>query len=220
MRSGLAAVFLAIWSVQLVQSFPGYFLSRRQGGVAFESARDSSHHPRHRPSLPRGPTPGTTRRSMFNKMFEESGPLGKGITVGKVQVALQCRDRNPKTSIFGLLEEKTKNSGSFSSNQLARLGNDVCLALLRKSDDWVAACSSSKWFSQNDQGKAESYFNDLANREAYKFEKVRLCATLPIVMTCESDRCSNRPAALQGVHSRGRRYGGRRCDVGSRQSGS
>jgi uncharacterized membrane protein len=110
---------------------------------------------------------------MFNKMFEESGPLGKGITVGKVQVALQCRDRNPKSSIFGLLEEKTNNGGSFSSNQLARLGNDVCLALLRKSDDWVSACSSSKWFSQNDQGKAESYFNDLANREAYKFEKVR-----------------------------------------------
>lgn len=120
---------------------------------------------------------------MFNKMFEESGPLGKGITVGKVQVALQCPDRNPKTSIFGLLVDKTNsNGGSFSSNQLARLGNDVCLALLRKSDDWVAACSSSKWFSQNDQGKvAESYFNDLANREAYKFEKVRRYDATPSI---------------------------------------
>jgi uncharacterized membrane protein len=113
---------------------------------------------------------------VFNKIFEESGPLGKGITVGKVQVALQCRDRNPQTSILGLLERKTSNSGtgsSFSNLQLARLGNEVCLALLRRSDDWVGACSSSKWFSQSDQGRAESHFNDVANREASKFEKVR-----------------------------------------------
>jgi uncharacterized membrane protein len=45
------------------------------------------------------------------------------------------------------------------------------LALLRKKDDWSGACSSSKWFSENDAGKAESYFNDLANTEAAKFEK-------------------------------------------------
>lgn len=105
-------------------------------------------------------------------MFEEDGPLGKGITVGKVQVALQCRDRS-RDSIVGLLEEKSKVDATSTSLQLARLGNEVCLALLRKSDDWVAACSESKWFSQNDAGKAESCFNDWANKEAAKFEKVR-----------------------------------------------
>ena len=109
---------------------------------------------------------------LFNKMFEEDGPLGKGITVGKVQVALQCRDRS-RDSIVGLLEEKSKVDATSTSLQLARLGNEVCLALLRKSDDWVAACSESKWFSQNDAGKAESCFNDWANKEAAKFEKVR-----------------------------------------------
>jgi hypothetical protein len=112
-------------------------------------------------------------------MFEESGPLGKGITVGKIQVALQCRDRNPQTSILGLLESRASSSSgagsSVSSLQLARLGNEVCLALLRRSDDWVGACSASKWFSQTDQRRAESYFNDAANREASKFEKVRAC---------------------------------------------
>jgi uncharacterized membrane protein len=48
------------------------------------------------------------------------------------------------------------------------------LALLRRSDDWVAACSASEWFKQDDAGKAESLFNDWANREAAKFEKVHL----------------------------------------------
>ena len=103
-------------------------------------------------------------------MFEESGPLGKGITVGKVQVALSSSDRSA-SSIFGMLESKARAGGS-SPAQLSRLSNDVCLSLLRKSDDWISACSASEWFGQDDAGKAESLFNDWANREAAKFEKV------------------------------------------------
>ena len=98
--------------------------------------------------------------------------LGKGITVGKVQVALISPTRS-SDSVFGLLERKAANSGD-SPEQLSRLANDVCLTLLRKSDDWISACSSSKWFSEKDAGKAESYFNDLANSEALKYEKVRI----------------------------------------------
>jgi len=105
----------------------------------------------------------------FGKVFEESGPLGKGITVGKVQVALQCKDRS---GIFRDLEQAAASASRSANNaKLAQLANSVCLALLRKSDDWTAACSTSKWFSQNDAGKAESLFNDMSNREAAKFEK-------------------------------------------------
>lgn len=111
--------------------------------------------------------------SLFHKIFEESGPLGKGVTVGKVQVCLFTKDRSAQ-SIFKFLERKADSiSSSASSATLARLANEVCLQLLRKQDDWTAACSESKWFSQNDAAKAESYFNELANREAAKFEKVR-----------------------------------------------
>ena len=114
----------------------------------------------------------STRRYFFDKIFEEEGVLGKGITVGKVQVALISPTRS-SDSVFGLLERKAANSGD-SPEQLSRLANDVCLTLLRKSDDWISACSSSKWFSEKDAGKAESYFNDLANSEALKYEKVRI----------------------------------------------
>lgn len=105
------------------------------------------------------------------KLFEDSGPLGKGITVGKVQVALSCPNRS-SGSLFGQLEKISRGSSSSSPSGLARLANDVCLTLLRKSDDWMGACSTSKWFGGSDGGKAESLFNDWANREASKFEKV------------------------------------------------
>jgi Protein of unknown function (DUF1517) len=108
---------------------------------------------------------------LFDKIFEEEGMLGKGITVGKISVALRSSDRSD-TSIFGLLESHASDD-SDANEDLARMANNVCLDLMRKSDDWVAACSTSKWFSGNDSGKAESYYNDLANNEAVKFEKVR-----------------------------------------------
>ena len=104
-------------------------------------------------------------------MFEEEGALGKGITVGKVQVALDCLDRGPG-SIFQMLERSASQSaGSDDPRQLANMANSICLALLRKSDEWVGACSDAKWFKWDDAGKAESLYNDWANREAAKFEK-------------------------------------------------
>jgi len=107
--------------------------------------------------------------NFFGKVFEEDGPLGKGITVAKVQIALQSRDRG-SSSIFGEIERKANNAGS-TSYDLAVLANEVCLTLLRRSDDWVGACSSSEWFGEKDAGKAERTFNDLANKEAVKYEK-------------------------------------------------
>ncbi len=50
--------------------------------------------------------------------------------------------------------------------------HQVCLSLLRKSDDWIAACSDSQWFKGEEAGKAESLYNQWADREAAKFEKV------------------------------------------------
>lgn len=95
--------------------------------------------------------------------------LGKGITVGKIQVCLRSSDRSAN-SIFGLLEDHA-DLDSNENEDLSRMANDVCLDLMRKSDDWVSACSTSKWFSGNDAAKAEGYYNELANEIATKFEK-------------------------------------------------
>lgn len=150
-------------------------------------------------------SPHPRRLFLFNKLFEESGSLGKGITVGKVQVALISQDRS-RNSIFGILEQKaTALSSSSSSSQLAQLASEVCLAVLRKSDDWMGACSASQWFSQNDYTKAESLFNEWANREAFKFEKVGHCFMCRFVTSKSATRHNSRPVCrLVGVHSRRR----------------
>ena len=72
--------------------------------------------------------------------------------------------------MIGLLEQHAGDD-SDANQVLARMANNICLDLMRKSDDWIAAASSSKWFSGKDAGKAEAFYNDLANGEAIKFEK-------------------------------------------------
>lgn len=123
----------------------------------------------------------------LKKVFEESGSLGKGITVGKVQVALTTSNRS-SSSIMGILAEVARNAGN-DSPALAKLSEEVCLALLRRSDEWVGACSDSEWFSGKDAGKAESQFNDWSNREASKFEK-------EYVPTADSDDKAGGPTTV------------------------
>ena len=106
----------------------------------------------------------------FDKLLEEEGPLGKGITIGKVQVALSTTDRS-KNSIFGALKEAVNDNRGSTNYDLACLAQDVCLSLLRRKSSWTDASSTSQWFKEDDSGMAESLFNDWANREAVKFEK-------------------------------------------------
>jgi hypothetical protein len=147
----------------------------------------------------RPPAFSTTRMNLFDKIFEEEGMLGKGITVGKVQVALISPDRSD-SSIFSLLEDCATDTGN-EPKELSRMANDVCLALMRKSDDWIAACSTSQWFKGDDAGKAESYYNELANNEAMKFEKVR--TELVVVLHRLNRQGTSRSNSVKhiGIHS-------------------
>lgn len=104
----------------------------------------------------------------LDKVFEEEGPLGKGITVGKVQVAINVpgSERTSKDSIFAKLAQHARaddtTSGydedyedGFGDSKLSKMCHDVCLTLMRQSDSWCAACSESEWFKESDAGKAE-----------------------------------------------------------------
>ena len=93
--------------------------------------------------------------------------LGKGITVGKVQIAFATRDR----SICKALEKCANDVEGDDPGSLAQFTNEICLVLLRNSADWVGACSASKWFTGDDAGKAEKLHNEWVNKEASKFEK-------------------------------------------------
>ncbi|KAL3802724.1 hypothetical protein ACHAW5_003975 [Stephanodiscus triporus] len=135
----------------------------------------------------------TTRLHFFerlDKAFEDTGPLGRGITVGKVQIALTVdgreRSSSDESSIFAVLERHGRDSSASSDvggeydddyadgrgdSRLSRMCHEICLALLRKSDDWISACSDRRWFKEQDMGKAESVYNLWADREACKFER-------------------------------------------------
>lgn len=111
-----------------------------------------------------------TPLALFDKLFEEEGPLGKGITVGKVQIALLTSDRS-RSSIFGVVKDAVAEHSVGTSYDLACLAQKVCLALLRRKDSWTAASSHSQWFKEEDSGRAESTFNNWVNGETVKFEK-------------------------------------------------
>mmetsp|Transcript_1382 Transcript_1382/g.1863 ORF Transcript_1382/g.1863 Transcript_1382/m.1863 type:complete len:267 (+) Transcript_1382:82-882(+) len=136
----------------------------------------------------------TTTLAFFDKVFEEEGPLGKGITIGKVQVALFTTDRS-RDSIFGAVKRAVDEHAGVSTNyDLACLAQEVCLALLRRKDSWTAASSESKWFKEDDSGKAESLFNDWANREAVKFEK-----EYPATITGDKDEAGFATAVVVSI---------------------
>lgn len=108
---------------------------------------------------------------VLEKMFEAEGPLGKGITVGKVSVSLFSPGHG-KDSIFAMLEENSRwIADDDDAGSLADMAHEVCLSLLRREASWTAACGDSRWFSTKDYGKAESLYNEWANAEAAKFEK-------------------------------------------------
>jgi len=103
--------------------------------------------------------------------FESAGPLGKGMTVCQIQVSLNTPNRKG-FSILGQINDKVERTNTDSAAGLASLVSEVCLALLRKSDDWVAACSESTSFQGSSApGKAESLFNKMVTKELSKFEK-------------------------------------------------
>lgn len=102
---------------------------------------------------------------------EPQTALGKGVTVVRLQVALEAKDRG-SSSILQDLAVKANAAVTSSSRGLARLVSETCLSLLRRSDDWVAACSEVKTFrGGSGPDEAEIFFNRMVTKEVAKFDK-------------------------------------------------
>ena len=72
---------------------------------------------------------------------------------------------------FALRARQFADDAPLRTRRAHKMCHEICLGLLRKSDDWIAACSDSEWFKEQEMGKAESTYNLWADREACKFEK-------------------------------------------------
>ncbi|GMI09229.1 hypothetical protein TrLO_g2028 [Triparma laevis f. longispina] len=106
-----------------------------------------------------------TRQNLFGDMFEQAGPLGKGITVAQVSVCVSS------PSVLSTLNRIASANGGMTPTALSRLASETCLSLLRLEDSWVSASSRSSHFATSQAGKAESSYNNLSTKLASKYEK-------------------------------------------------
>jgi uncharacterized membrane protein len=100
----------------------------------------------------------------------ESGSLGSGATVLKIQVALNSDWASSNNVMNTLSRLADKNSAMNGRNDLATLLNDASLALLRKQNDWNAAAYEGEYFNGGGR-RAEPAFQQLAVKERAKFEE-------------------------------------------------
>ena len=100
----------------------------------------------------------------------ESGSLGRGATVMKIQVALSADWAEQKNIMNTLARLAEKNAAMGGRNDLATLLSDASLALLRKQGDWNAVAYESELFGGGGR-KAEPAFQQLAIKERAKFEE-------------------------------------------------
>ena len=80
--------------------------------------------------------------NLFND--EETTALGKGVSVAKVQVALNSPNRG-RNSIVGALEQKADSANTSTSRGLARLVSDVTLELLRRQVGQRSICARARF---------------------------------------------------------------------------
>ena len=101
---------------------------------------------------------------------ENTGALGSGATVMKIQIALES-DWAEKNNIMGTLSNLAEKNGAMSGrNSIAKLLSEASLALLRKQGDWNSAAYEGELF-RNAEKAAEPAFQKLAVKERAKFEE-------------------------------------------------
>lgn len=127
-------------------------------------------------------TSSRTGGSSFSSMDEDtgdydSGSLGSGATVMKIQVALDSQ-WSDNGNIMNTLSSLAARRGSVNGrSELASLLSEASIALLRKKSSWSAASCEGEKFkkgllgSGNDPAKAESFFQKIAVQERAKFER-------------------------------------------------
>ena len=100
---------------------------------------------------------------------DDSGSLGSGATVVKVQIGLDA-DWSDSGSIMRTLSDLSLKHNSVNSRgEISRLLSDAAIALLRKQSDWNSATVDSQLF--NGASKAEPVFQRISVNERTKFEK-------------------------------------------------
>lgn len=108
----------------------------------------------------------------FSRSLDEAAsPLGKGVSVVQVSVALNVPRRDSPSSILTYLNRLSRTASTDSRVGISNLVSQVALELIRQKPYIFAANTEYKHFRDNDEKKATRYFNNVAVAERGKFER-------------------------------------------------
>uniref|UniRef100_A0A7S3Q2C8 Uncharacterized protein n=1 Tax=Chaetoceros debilis TaxID=122233 RepID=A0A7S3Q2C8_9STRA len=107
----------------------------------------------------------------FSRSLDEASPLGKGVSVVQVSVALNVPRRDSPSSILTYLDQLSRTASTDSRVGISNLVSQVALELIRQKPYIFAANTEYKHFRDNDEKKATRYFNNVAVEERGKFER-------------------------------------------------
>ena len=122
---------------------------------------------------------------------DDSGSLGSGATVLKLQVALDS-DWSQNGNIMNTLSNIAEKKGAISGRvEIASLLSETAIALLRRKDSWNSASIDGEKF--NGALKAEPYFQKIAVQERTKFESETTPAMIREDSTLNGRYVSSKP---------------------------
>lgn len=107
----------------------------------------------------------------FSRSLDEASPLGSGVSVVQVSVALNVPRRDSPSSILTYLERLSRTASTDSRVGISNLVSQVALELIRQKPYIFAANTEYKHFRDNDEKKATRYFNNISVQERGKFER-------------------------------------------------
>lgn len=112
-----------------------------------------------------------------NTVTTGAGPLGTGVTVAQMSVALEVPNRDDRNSILSVLDRLAQTADTDKRVGVQTLTSQVALELLRRKSSIVSAATESKHFgggfSNNNSWlqQAQREFNARAIQERGKFEQ-------------------------------------------------
>jgi len=113
---------------------------------------------------------GVSSSGQWASLDDTNSSLGRGVSVFKIQMALNCPTRGYDSLLSDLKRISTQGDTS-SREGMSSLVNEIALCLLRRSSDWQAAASSYEHFKSAESEQAESAFNRISVTERAKLEK-------------------------------------------------
>lgn len=129
---------------------------------------------------------------------DDSGSLGSGATVIKIQIGLDA-DWSQDDSIMRVLSYLASKNGALNTRtELSNLLSEASIALLRRQDDWNAAAFDGEVFGG--ASKAEPVFQRISISERTKFDKESTDGSSSVIRSSSSSK-SNYGTRTQAVVS-------------------